>query len=758
VSGPGGPTSRRAFLRVSAAAGGGLVVALHVPWETGFAASLAADPDASDALPLGAFVTVHRDGTVTILSKNPEIGQGVRTSLPMIVAEELGVSWDRVRVEQAPYDPERFGPQYAGGSTGVTTNWERLRVAGAAARELLVRAAARRWGVDPSECSVSDGVVWHGSPADGAVPGSRELPFGELVDEAASLEAPDPATLRLRDPAEFRLVGTSRSDVDLADIVTGKVVYGLDHRVEGMLRAVVERAPTFGGRVLRIDEGEALRVPGVRRVLVMDPLENPAWMKGGVAVVADSTWAALRGRAALQVEWTPGPHAGESSESLRAQFDRRTRDGGEVVHETGDVDAALAAAATRLDAVYEVPFLYHATMEPMNCVAHARDDACEIWAPTQVPGLCVALAAAATGLPREAITVHMLRAGGGFGRRLMADYAAEAAYLSKAVGAPVQVVSTREDDMRHGYYRPAGLYRMRAGLDPAGALVAWQADVSTTSRHAYRGEPETAAETEVFADALPGAAAPNFRLTYAAAETSVPTGALRGPGKNASTFVDQCFLDEIAAAAGKDPVEIRREMFDPPRELPYRDHGGPTFHTGRLRAVLDLAVARSGWGGPLSPPRGNRPDRGSRRGRGVSAHMMFGAYVAHVADVTVAEDGRIRVDRVVCAVDCGIVVNPQGARAQVEGGILHGLSAALHGEITVKSGGVVQGNFDTYPLLRLDEAPEIETWFVESREPPSGLGEMAFPGIMPAVANAVSAATGRRVRRLPIRPEALREG
>jgi len=742
--------SRRDFVKVSAAAGGGLVVAVYAPWGDGIlsaeaaaAAASAASAAGADPLQASAFVTVHRDGTVTIMAKNPELGQGVKTALPMIVADELGVEWEDVRVEQAPYDVERFGPQYAGGSTGVPTNWDRLRIAGAAARELLIAAAAIQWGVDPAACSAHDGEVWEGEGL-----GLRSIPFGELVDAAAGLEPPDPDAVPLKDPREFTIIGTPRRDVDIQSIITGATEYGLDTRVPGMLYAVIERAPTFGGRVRSVDAKRARAVPGVRDVVEVTPLDNPAFMAGGVAVVADNTWAAIKGRDALVVEWEDGPHADESSESLRAQFEWLTLETGDIIRDDGDVDAALAGAATRLDAVYEVPFLYHATLEPMNCVADVRDDRCEIWAPTQVPGMCLALAAAATGLPRESITVHMLRAGGGFGRRLMADYAAEAASVSQAVRSPVQVVFTREDDMRHSYYRPAGLYRLSAGVDASGELIAWKEHVSTTSRHAFRGDMDTAAETEVFPDALPAAAVPNFRLAYTPAETSVPTGALRGPGNNANTFVEQCFLDEIAQAAGKDPVEIRREIIGAPRDLPYRDHGGPTFSTGRLRKVLDLAVSHSDWGKPM--PAG--------QGRGVAAQMMFGAYVAQIAEVSVDDDGGVQVDRVVCAVDCGIVINPPGARAQVEGGILHGLSATLHGEITIADGGVVEGNFDGYPLLRIDEAPKIEIHFVPSTEPPTGLGEMVFPTIMPAVANAVSAATGKRARRLPIRPVDARRG
>ncbi len=731
--------TRRRLLQVSGLAGGGLLLGFRLPVAGEETAGTA------EAAPFepNAFLRIDPDGRVTIMAKNPEIGQGVKTSLPMIVAEELEVDWDDVIVEQAPLD-EKYGDQFAGGSTAIVENWDDLRRAGAAAREMLVSAAALRWEVPRGECRAERGVVHH-------PPSGRSLPYGELTAAAAELGPPkDPP---LKDPADYTIVGTPRSGVDNPAIVTGRPLYGIDAEIPGMLYAAVAKCLVVGGKVKSFDPARALAIPGVKKVLVIPPDDDPTQLLSAVAVVAEHTWAAFRGRDALDIEWDFGDGATESSDALRERMLAGVADGaGEVVRERGDSEAAFATAARVVEADYEVPFLSHAQLEPMNYTAHVQADRCDLIGPTQVPGSVRRTAQRITGLPGDAIRVTMTRVGGGFGRRLLADYAAEAVYLSKQLGAPVRVQWSREDDVRHDFYRPAGLYRLRAALDAGGRVTGWELRAATTSRYLFRGS-RPPWRTEVFPDGFPAHHVPAFRLVYSPVATPVPTGAWRAPGHNATAFVDQAFLDEIAHAAGRDPVELRLELLGPERNVPYSDHGGPSYDTGRYRRVITEARNRSEWGSPL--PAG--------RGRGFAAHFTFGGYVALVVEVATegatgaaagmggaaGEVGGWKVTRIVAVVDCGIVVNPSGAEAQVQGAILDGLGSALYGAITLEGGRVIESNFHDYRLLRMREAPAVEVHFIASRERPEGLGEMGLPPVAPAVAAAVFAATGQRLRRLP---------
>ncbi len=723
-----GGLTRRDFVRVGTAVSGGLLVSVTVPMPT---LGLAGVWAGSEPAVLNLFVEIAPDGVVTITAKNPEIGQGSKTTLPMVVAEELDVEWSHVRVRQADLDEGSYGPQFAGGSWGLRSSWDALRIAGASARALLVAAAAGRWGVTAAECTTEAGFVHH-------LATGRSYGYGELATEAAQLRVP--RNVEPKPPSEFRLLGSRVPGVDNPAIVKGVQEYGLDFKVEGMLYAVVERPPTYGATVATFSPERALAVPGVSAVRHIEGRPNPTHMVEGVAVLADSTWAAIRGREALEVEWVPGPFGAESTQGLRDRFAELIEQPGSIlVRDDGDVDAAEAARVVEAD--YEVPFLAHAPMEPQNCTAHVREDGCDIWVPTQSPGTVQQLAVEISGLPRRAVAVHMLRAGGGFGRRLMGDYAAEAVYLSQAVGAPVQVLWTREDDLRHDYYRPSGHHRLRASLDTEGQLTGWMHRLVSTSRYEFRNDPESPAASEMYADDFPVGCLPNIRYEYTSVSTSIPTGAWRATLHSANAFAVQCFVDELAQASGRDPVEFRLEMLGEPRELPYGDHGGPTFDTGRMAHVIRVAADRSDWGSPV----------GEGRGRGIAAHFTFGTYAAEVAEVTVSADGELQVDRIVAVLDCGIVVNRSSAEAQVEGGVLQGLDAALHSEIVIENGLASQSNFDGYPLLRFNQVPQVEAVFVESTASPYGLGEPPLPPVAPAVANALFAATGRRIRRLPIR-------
>jgi isoquinoline 1-oxidoreductase subunit beta len=676
-----------------------------------------------------AFLQIGSDGSIVLFSKNPDIGQGEKTSLPQIVAEELDVDWRKVEVRQGALDL-RFGSQFAGGSTAVKSNYAALRKAGAAARAMLIEAAARQWNVPLNACRAELGVVIR---SDG-----KRLSYGELAAAAAALAVPDDPPLK--HPKQFSLIGKALMGVDTPAIVRGQAQYGLDARTEGMLVAVIERCPVFGGSLKALDDAAARKVPGVLHVLRMDAAAKPTQMRAGVAVVATNTWAAMQGRKALILEWSAPDGEPDSDERLRAAFNKAIHADGTVLRSDGDTGAAFAACPTVHEAVFEAPFLAHATMEPMNYCADVRADSVEVWGPTQDPGGVQGAAVAITGLPAKAITVRMTRAGGGFGRRLMTDYAYEAIWLSKNLAKPVQVVWTREDDIRHDYYRPAGMHRLKAGLDRNGKLVAWQVCASTTSRGAFSNPTSPPQRTEVFADAFPAGLIPHFKVEYTPVASRVPRGAWRGPGHNVTAWTDECFIDELAALAKQDPVAFRLSILGTgDKVLPFRDHGGPTCSTARLKKVIEVAAAKSGW--RTRAPKGQF--------RGFACHFMFGAYVAEVVTISMKGTG-YKVEKVVAVVDCGLVINQSGAHAQVSGGIMDGLSAAMHQAIHIQDGGAVESNFSDYPLLRMHEAPEIEVHFIDSTLAPEGLGEASLPAVAAALCNALFAATGKRIRKLPI--------
>ena len=709
--------SRRTFLKAGAVAGGGLVIGLYLP---GLArmAEVATPSDAPFAP--NVWLIIGTDGIVTITVARSEMGQGAYTAMPMLVAEGLDADWTKVRMESALADkkygnPARGGDQSTNGSRSVRNSWTPLREAGAAARAMLVTAAAQTWGVEENGCHTEKGEVIHQSSG-------RRSGYGALAEKAATL--PVPQQVSLKEPKDFRLLGKPIARLDIPEKVNGSAQFGIDVKLPGMLIARVTRCPVFGGKVARFDGAKAKAVPGVRHVLQID---------SGIAVVADTFWAATLGQRELEITWDEGPNAGLNSRDISRRFAELAQRAGATARKEGDVEKALPDAARKLEAVYEMPYLAHATMEPMNCTVDVRKDGCDVWVPTQSQSSTHQTASRITGLPLDVIKVHTTFLGGGFGRRGEQDFVADAVELSKAVGAPVKVIWTREDDMQHDFYRPATYHRFGAALDATGMPLAWTHRIVGPSifarvRAALVSNGLDRLSVSGAAD-LPYSI-PNLHVDYVMHNPGIPVGFWRSVGNSVNGFVTECFLDEVAAAGGKDPYEFRRQLLN---------------KAPRHKGVLELAATKAGWGKPL-------PDG---RFRGISVHFSYGSYVAQVAEVSVSKDGNVRVHRVVCAVDCGSVVNSDTVNAQMEGGIVYGLTAALKGEITIQNGRVEQSNFDTYQMLRMDEMPEIEVYIVPSTEAPGGCGEPSTPPIASAVANAIFAATGKRIRRLPIRAEDL---
>lgn len=728
--------SRRAFLQAGAAVGGGLLLELSLPTRV-----LAAGPDAAPAgTALNAYIRIAPDGLVTIVSKNPEIGQGIKTMLPMLIAEELDVDWQNVRTEQASNDPAKYGRQFAGGSRATPLHWEPLRRVGAAGRQMLVSAAAQTWGVPESECRTAAGSVHHDATG-------RTLGYGALASRAAGLPVPDLKTVALKDPKDFRIIGRSQRGVDSPLVVTGKPLFGIDVQVPGMRHAVFVKSPVFGGSVAAANV-EALRaLPGVSHAFVVSGGEAFDGLTSGIAIVADNWWTAQRARAKLEVTWSEGATAAQSSAAFAREAAALARQAPSLpIASDGDVHAGLAHAARVVEAEYSYPFLAHATLEPQNCTASVRDGKAEIWAPTQNPDSGAKIVAKLLGLADGDVTVHMTRCGGGFGRRLMNDYMAEAAWISKQVGAPVKLLWDRADDLRHDFYRPAGFHYFKAGLDRAGKLVAFRDHFVS-----FGTAGKFATSAGLSAAEFPARFVPNLELGASLLPLGVPTGPLRAPGSNALAFAFQSFIDELAHAAGRDPVQFRLDLLGPPRRLanPAGPSGpAPDFDTGRMRGVLEAVAARSGWG---------KRTLAKGSGLGVAFYYSHLGYFAEVVQASVAARGQVRVDQVWVAGDVGSqIINPTGAENQVQGAVIDGIGAALHQAITIEHGRVTQRNFDDYRLLRIDEAPPVDVHFVVTDNPPTGLGEPALPPVAPALCNAIFAATGKRLRRLPIDPAELR--
>jgi isoquinoline 1-oxidoreductase subunit beta len=720
--------SRRKFMVRSTVAGAGLLVGLR------FSGPMLLSQESEKAKkkvpvnPFDAYIHVKPDGKISLIVAKSEMGQGIKTGLAMILAEEAAVDFNSVSVEQAETRPDIYAHMGTGGSGSTMENYMPLRRAGATVRELMITAAAQKWNVPKTECVAKNAVVTHQKS-------SRHATYGELVEAASKLPVPDLDNVPLKNESEFELIGHTTPRVDIPSKVNGSAGFGLDVRVPDMLFAVVARCPTFGGKPAHFEASKAKTVPGVRDVFEIPALGKDMYTAGGIVVVADSTWAAMKGRDALQIEWDRGTAASESSASLRQSLRAAASQPGKRIRNDGNVDE-VPSSAKRVEAVYEFPHLAHATMEPMNITVHARDNEAEVWAPTQSPDWVQRTVAKLLDLPPQKVIVHTTLLGGGFGRRYMADYPAEAAQIAKVVGKPVQLVWSREDDMTHDFYRPAACHRMGGAVNQAGHPLLWSHTIASTSIGAFWGSPDKLEESEVGGAKQMPYAIPNVRLEYAAVPSSVPPLWWRSVEHSFNGFAVECFIDELAAAAGKDSVEFRRRLLVKPANWKPKDEDDPD--PARLRGVLDLAAEKVGWSKPL--PKG--------KGRGIASYHSFGSYIAEAAEVTVTGN-TFKIDRIVAAIDCGQVINPESVRAQAESAIIYGLSAALKNEITIKDGAVEQSNFDGYDPIRIDEAPPIEVHLVKSREDPGGMGEPALPPAAPAVANAIFAASGKRLRRLP---------
>jgi isoquinoline 1-oxidoreductase beta subunit len=724
---------------MTALAGGGLAIGLY---EQPLARALAAvqNDRRPPALSPRAFVEIHADGAVTIRCKNPEIGQGVRTMLPMLIAEELDVEWSQVRVAFADLDERAHGPQFSGGSMSTPMNWEPLRRVGAAARQVIVTAAAQKWNVPAAECSTTAGKVTHAGT-------QRSAGYGELAADAASLPLPELSSVKLKDKSEYRIIGKATRGVDNHDILTGKPIFGIDVKLPGMLHAVYQKCPVFAGKVKTADLDAILKMAGVRHAFVVDGTVKPTavvssdpGLEPGIAIVADTWWQANQARKALKVEWDFAAGSAAAPTQSSEVFTQKAmqlakQPPAHLMRAYGNSDAAFQSAAKTVEAVYSYPFLTHATLEPQNTTASFTNGKMEIWTTSQTPGEGRRYVSHQLGIPESDITVHMVRTGGGFGRRLMNDYMLEAAWIARQVKVPVQLLWSREDDFAHDAYRPGGWHGMKAAIDAQGKITAWTQHLVT-----YGEGKEAADGADIDASEFPSGRIPNFSLGHTAMPLWLRTGPMRAPGANAYAFIGQSFLDEIAAAAGRDPLDLQLEILAA-TPIPASSGRPSGFKAERLAGVLQQVAEESNW-------RSRPKNQGT--GMGIAAYSCHLGYAAEVAEVTVDASNRVRVNRVWAVADVGSqIINPSGARAQAEGAIVEGIGH-VNLEVTLDGGRIAQTNFPSYPLPRMRQIPQMHISFRITDNPPTGLGEPLLPPVIPAIANAIFAATGKRVRTLPL--------